>query len=218
MQPWVRRAPVAHVTRSSAKWRYANHGRLDRRCSCTALLLWGTSCQQLSTQAAWAIFVSFNNLPRRLRGTDFCLHVRRFVCNLTSKCGDAVLSLVSVVACCCFLKPPSGKMAMLKLVATLCAIAAVGAVDRTKFRTCNDAGFCKRHRSKTSEPEVCKLFSLSYEPGRHHVQGRHLRRNLTSVKTCLPTAACDSHVAVPHFASFSHRRFCWWPARSYSAI
>jgi Glycosyl hydrolases family 31/Galactose mutarotase-like len=28
------------------------------------------------------------------------------------------------------------------------------AVDRSKFRTCNDAGFCKRHRSKAAEPEV----------------------------------------------------------------
>ena len=30
----------------------------------------------------------------------------------------------------------------------------VSAVDRTKFRTCNDAGFCRRHRNQETEPEV----------------------------------------------------------------
>ena len=30
----------------------------------------------------------------------------------------------------------------------------VSAVDRTKFRTCNDAGFCRRHRNQATEPEV----------------------------------------------------------------
>jgi len=33
-------------------------------------------------------------------------------------------------------------------------VESVGAVDRSKFRTCNDAGFCRRHRNQASEPEV----------------------------------------------------------------
>ncbi len=45
----------------------------------------------------------------------------------------------------------------MKLLAGLALVAllgSAGAVDRSKFRTCNDAGFCKRHRGKTAEPEM----------------------------------------------------------------
>lgn len=38
------------------------------------------------------------------------------------------------------------------LAAALLA-AAVLAVDRSKFRRCDQAGFCRRHRGKTTEPE-----------------------------------------------------------------
>jgi len=33
------------------------------------------------------------------------------------------------------------------------------AVDRSKFRTCSDAGFCRRHRGKAAEPEVSERAS-----------------------------------------------------------
>jgi len=42
----------------------------------------------------------------------------------------------------------------------------VSAVDRSKFRTCNDAGFCRRHRNQASEPEVSN--SASYH-GHYHL-------------------------------------------------
>jgi hypothetical protein len=33
-------------------------------------------------------------------------------------------------------------------------VGAAVCVDRSKFRTCEDASFCRRHRTVTSEPEV----------------------------------------------------------------
>ena len=39
----------------------------------------------------------------------------------------------------------------------LCALAllsAVSAVDRSKFRTCETAAFCRSHRGKSAEPEL----------------------------------------------------------------
>lgn len=42
---------------------------------------------------------------------------------------------------------------MIRAAVLLAALTAATAVDRSKFRTCNDASFCRRHRSKTSEPE-----------------------------------------------------------------
>ena len=36
------------------------------------------------------------------------------------------------------------------------ALTAVHAVDRSKFRTCETAAFCNRHRTKAAEPEVRK--------------------------------------------------------------
>ena len=42
----------------------------------------------------------------------------------------------------------------MRLLAALALLAGALAVDRSKFRTCNDAGFCRRHRGKTAEPEV----------------------------------------------------------------
>ncbi len=43
---------------------------------------------------------------------------------------------------------------MLRLL-TLSLLASLGAgVDRSKFRTCETAAFCARHRGKASEPEV----------------------------------------------------------------
>ena len=45
-------------------------------------------------------------------------------------------------------------MAMaLKLVVVAAVFALVESVDRSKFKTCTQAGFCKRHRDKTAEPE-----------------------------------------------------------------
>lgn len=41
----------------------------------------------------------------------------------------------------------------LKLVVVAVAFALVASVDRSKFKTCTQAGFCKRHRDKTAEPE-----------------------------------------------------------------
>ena len=39
--------------------------------------------------------------------------------------------------------------------ATLALLAlAVGAVDRSKFRTCETAAFCRSHRGKAAEPEL----------------------------------------------------------------
>jgi hypothetical protein len=43
---------------------------------------------------------------------------------------------------------------LLVLVAAASLLGHADAVDRSKFRTCKDAGFCNRHRSKTAEPEV----------------------------------------------------------------
>ena len=40
------------------------------------------------------------------------------------------------------------------LVVAAAVLGACHAVDRSKFRTCDSAGFCKRHRSKTAEPAV----------------------------------------------------------------
>ena len=45
------------------------------------------------------------------------------------------------------------KAAVVAAIALLAAQPAV-AVDRSKFRKCSDAGFCKRHRGKASEPEL----------------------------------------------------------------
>lgn len=33
-------------------------------------------------------------------------------------------------------------------------LAGTSAVDRSKFRKCDQAGFCRRHRTKTNEPEM----------------------------------------------------------------
>lgn len=41
-----------------------------------------------------------------------------------------------------------------RLLVAAALLALVAGVDRSKFRTCNDAAFCRRHRSKTAEPEV----------------------------------------------------------------
>jgi hypothetical protein len=38
--------------------------------------------------------------------------------------------------------------------ALLVLAAVVNAVDRSKFRTCEQAAFCNRHRGKAAEPEV----------------------------------------------------------------
>lgn len=43
---------------------------------------------------------------------------------------------------------------MLRLCILASLLYTVTAVDRSKFRTCQDASFCRRHRDKTSEPEV----------------------------------------------------------------
>ena len=52
-------------------------------------------------------------------------------------------------------------------VLALAALLACGAeaVDRSKFRTCQDAGFCRRHRSKTAEPEFRVLPATVAEAG-----------------------------------------------------
>lgn len=42
---------------------------------------------------------------------------------------------------------------MLRLCILASLLYTVTAVDRSKFRTCQDASFCRRHRDKTSEPE-----------------------------------------------------------------
>jgi hypothetical protein len=42
----------------------------------------------------------------------------------------------------------------MRVLVALALAASALAVDRSKFRTCNDAGFCRRHRSKAAEPEV----------------------------------------------------------------
>ena len=36
----------------------------------------------------------------------------------------------------------------------LLALGAASAVDRSKFRSCAQAGFCRRHRDVSSEPEL----------------------------------------------------------------
>jgi hypothetical protein len=43
-----------------------------------------------------------------------------------------------------------------RFLAGLLALASVEAVDRSKFRTCKDTGFCRRHRSAT-EPKFTVL-------------------------------------------------------------
>lgn len=47
-----------------------------------------------------------------------------------------------------------GTYTMRSLVLALALSSVVLAVDRSKFRTCDSAGFCKRHRGKTSEPAL----------------------------------------------------------------
>jgi hypothetical protein len=55
-----------------------------------------------------------------------------------------------------FRPPRSGKMRRFGLLAAAAAacLLAADAVDRSKFRTCHDAGFCRRHRETKEEPEV----------------------------------------------------------------
>jgi hypothetical protein len=44
---------------------------------------------------------------------------------------------------------------MRRALSLFCVVlTAVHAVDRSKFRTCETAAFCNRHRSKAAEPEV----------------------------------------------------------------
>jgi hypothetical protein len=45
------------------------------------------------------------------------------------------------------------RFGLLAAAAAACLLAA-DAVDRSKFRTCHDAGFCRRHRETKEEPEV----------------------------------------------------------------
>lgn len=46
---------------------------------------------------------------------------------------------------------------LIVLGALLGSLASVSAVDRSKFRVCQDASFCRRHREVDSEPEVRSL-------------------------------------------------------------
>jgi len=50
--------------------------------------------------------------------------------------------------------PPKKMLFKQRLIFLFVALVSVSAVDRTKFRTCNDAGFCRRHRNQATEPEV----------------------------------------------------------------
>lgn len=43
----------------------------------------------------------------------------------------------------------------------LCFAAVSNAVDSSKFKTCSQSGFCRRHRSKTSEPTVSHFHTRS---------------------------------------------------------
>jgi len=55
-----------------------------------------------------------------------------------------------------------------RLLVAAALLALVAGVDRSKFRTCNDAAFCRRHRSKTAEPEVGAVQLDSKGLTRHH--------------------------------------------------
>jgi len=64
------------------------------------------------------------------------------------------------------------------------AFAPAAAVDRSKFRTCEQASFCRRHRSVEAEPEV---------------RGRLARR-------AAPARAAPRRVALPPASSHRTRR------------
>jgi len=53
-------------------------------------------------------------------------------------------------------KARTGAMMLARLFAGLLAFTPVNAVDRSKFRTCKDTGFCRRHRS-AAEPKFSVL-------------------------------------------------------------
>jgi hypothetical protein len=61
-------------------------------------------------------------------------------------------------------------MGVLRLAALAAALAAVAAVDRSKFRTCDQAGFCRRHRSKAAEPAVSGRSTFEVAAPRRHAR------------------------------------------------
>jgi hypothetical protein len=74
--------------------------------------------------------------------------------------------------------------ALLRVAALAALLSAASAVDRSKFRTCGQASFCKRHRDAVTEPEVrprrppealapaCAYVKRSRHPSSFHSQFR----------------------------------------------
>ena len=61
---------------------------------------------------------------------------------------------------------------MLRITALLALVAALGAVDHAKFRTCQQTGFCRRHRgTELPHPYVVAPGSLVIDGGSGEVTG-----------------------------------------------
>jgi len=64
-----------------------------------------------------------------------------------------------LVAACVTKTPPPRPMRVVTAAVTVAVLAHLaGAVDRSKFRKCSEAGFCRRHRERTTEPEVSVVY------------------------------------------------------------